>query len=54
MTLRDWKELMAVVEDKVDVIAFGHQGKLEVGFKGKSHLEANNSSDELRRLDGEQ
>jgi 3',5'-cyclic AMP phosphodiesterase CpdA len=26
MTLRDWEELMEVVKDKVDVLAFGHQG----------------------------
>ena len=36
MTLKDWEELMAVVGDKVDVIAFGHQGKLEVASRGKS------------------
>ena len=36
MTLKDWKELMEVVKDKVDVIAFGHQGRLEVGSRGKS------------------
>ncbi len=36
MTLKDWQELMEVVGDKVDVLAFGHQGKLEiaVGKKG--------------------
>jgi hypothetical protein len=33
MTLRDWKELMALVRGKVDVLAFGHQGKaVEVGI----------------------
>jgi hypothetical protein len=28
MTLRDWKELMAIVSGKVDALAFGHQGKV--------------------------
>lgn len=28
MTLRDWDELMAVVRGRVDVLAFGHQGKV--------------------------
>lgn len=27
MTLRDWEELMAVIRGRVDVLAFGHQGK---------------------------
>jgi hypothetical protein len=32
MTLMDWEELMSVVKGKVDVLAFGHQGRdLEVG-----------------------
>jgi hypothetical protein len=36
MTLRDWKKLMAVVEGKVDVLAFGHQGKvMEIDPKKK-------------------
>jgi len=53
MTLKDWKELMAVVRDKVDVIAFGHQGKLEVGARGKSRtLRAIIRPMELRSLDG--
>jgi hypothetical protein len=53
MKLKDWKELMAVVEDKVDVIAFGHQGKLEVGARGKSRtLRQIIRPMELRRLDG--
>jgi hypothetical protein len=47
MTLKDWQELMAVVGDKVDVLAFGHQGKLEVGFKGTSNIPM-----KLRRLEG--
>jgi hypothetical protein len=28
MTLRDWKELMAIISGKVDALAFGHQGKV--------------------------
>jgi hypothetical protein len=33
MTLRDWKELMAVVRGKVDILAFGHQGRvMDVGL----------------------
>jgi len=39
MTLRDWKELMAVARDRVDVLAFGHQGTImEVGRRKKSRL----------------
>ena len=53
MTLKDWKKLMAVVRDKVDVIAFGHQGKLEVGAKGKFRaLRKIIRPMELRSLDG--
>jgi hypothetical protein len=53
MTLKDWKELMAVVGDKVDVLAFGHQGKLEVGTRGKSRtLKEVFRPMELRCLDG--
>ena len=53
MTLKDWKELMAVVRDKVDVLAFGHQGKLEVGARGKSRtLKEIIRPMELRSLDG--
>ncbi len=37
MTLRDWEELMALVRGKVDVLAFGHQGKvLEIGLRAKA------------------
>lgn len=37
MTLRDWKELMAVVSGKVDVLAFGHQGSLmEVALRART------------------
>jgi hypothetical protein len=36
MTLRDWKKLMAVIKGKVDVLAFGHQGKvMEIDPKKK-------------------
>ena len=35
MTLRDHKELMAVVGDRIDVLAFGHQGS-ELGVAGGS------------------
>jgi len=36
MTLRDWEELMAVVRGKIDVLAFGHQGKvMGVGLRKK-------------------
>lgn len=53
MTLKDWEELMAVVGDKVDVLAFGHQGKLEVGTRGKSRtLRGIIRPMELRSLDG--
>jgi|GEM_PF-2416011 hypothetical protein len=53
MTLKDWKELMAVVGDKVDVLAFGHQGKLEVGARGKSRTTREIIRPmELRSLDG--
>jgi hypothetical protein len=53
MTLKDWKELMEVVRDKVDVLAFGHQGKLEVGTRGKSRtLREIIRPMELRSLDG--
>jgi hypothetical protein len=37
MTLRDWKELMSVVSGRIDVLAFGHQGRvMQVGLRGKS------------------
>lgn len=37
MTLHDWRELMEIVKDRVNVIAFGHQGqKLQVGSKSES------------------
>ncbi len=53
MTLKDWKELMAVVRDKVDVIAFGHQGKLEVATRGKSRTSKEQIRPmKLRILDG--
>jgi len=35
MTLKDWEELMEVIGDKIDVLAFGHQGRLGVATKGK-------------------
>lgn len=40
MTLEDWKELMILVSDRVDVLAFGHQGKMEVGLEGTPPLDA--------------
>jgi hypothetical protein len=53
MTLKDWKELMEVVGDKVDVIAFGHQGTLEVAVRGKSRAPKVQSRPmKLRILDG--
>jgi hypothetical protein len=53
MTLRDWKKLMDVVGDKVDVLAFGHQGKLEVAVRGKLRaLTAQIRPMQLRILDG--
>lgn len=39
MTLRDWQELMAVVNAKVDVLAFGHTGSvMQPDRRGKSIL----------------
>ena len=39
MTLRDWEDLMAIVGGRVDVLAFGHQGKvMEVGLRKKPML----------------
>ena len=39
MTLRDWKKLMSIVRGRVDVLAFGHQGKvMEVGLRKKPEL----------------
>jgi hypothetical protein len=32
MTLKDWEELMKVVRGKVDVLAFGHQGQLDIDY----------------------
>ena len=37
MTLRDWEELMAVVNGRIDALAFGHQGKvLDIEQRGKT------------------
>jgi hypothetical protein len=53
MTLMDWKELMEVVVDKVDVLAFGHQGELGVGTRGKSRTSVVQTRPmKLRILDG--
>lgn len=39
MTLKDWRKLMDVVAGKVDVLAFGHQGKvMQVDESGKSRI----------------
>jgi hypothetical protein len=32
MTLMDWQQLMEVVRGKVDVLAFGHQGQLDIDY----------------------
>ena len=41
MTLRDWRELMEIVKDRIDVLAFGHQGlKLQVESEKKLTLVA--------------
>jgi hypothetical protein len=40
-TLRDWPQLMKIVKDRIDVLAFGHQGlKLEVESEKKFSLVA--------------
>jgi hypothetical protein len=53
MTLKDWKELMEVVRDKVDVLAFGHQGQFGVATRGKSRTSREMIRPmELRILDG--
>jgi hypothetical protein len=53
MTLKDWKELIELVRDKVDVLAFGHQGKLGVAVRGKSRsLKALIRPMKLRILEG--
>jgi hypothetical protein len=36
MTLMDREELTEVLRGSIDVLAFGHQGKMEVGFRDKS------------------
>jgi DNA repair exonuclease SbcCD nuclease subunit len=41
MTLRDWRELMEIVKDRIDMLAFGHQGlKLQVESENKLTLVA--------------
>jgi hypothetical protein len=41
MTLRDWQQLMEIVKDRIDVLAFGHQGlKLQVESEKKFTLVA--------------
>lgn len=40
MTLKDWKKLMKVVTDRVDGLAFGHQGKMDAGIEGPPSLNA--------------
>ena len=52
MTLMDRDELTEVVRGSVDVLAFGHQGKMEVGFRGKSRtMRAQRRPMEVRRFD---
>lgn len=45
MTLKDWEKLMAVVGDKVDVFAFGHQGK-DMNINNNK----NNESPKIRQM----
>lgn len=52
MTLRDWRELMEIVKDRIDVLAFGHQGlKLQIESEKKLTLvPAERRSMKRRRL----
>lgn len=49
MSLRDWKELMAIVRGKVEVMAFGHEGKMK-GVKQQIVKKLKMAKQDLRRL----
>jgi len=49
MSLKDWAKLMGIVRDRVDVLAFGHEGKM-VGLEQKEIKKMKMAKRDIKRL----